>query len=109
VSVDTVPCSNRLQRLVEDIESYLSEHGLPADGWQPSGACWGVGPEAFYPRKGESPTEAIAVCEACPVRVECLVTAMVNGERYGVWGGTAERTRRSLRRLLSRSARTMAA
>jgi WhiB family redox-sensing transcriptional regulator len=109
VSVESPARTNRLQHLAQDVNDYVSEFGLPTDGWQSQGACWGVGPDVFYPHKGESPIEAIAVCEACPVRVECLVTAMWNGERYGVWGGTAERTRRSLRRLISHSFRTIAA
>ncbi|MFO7701064.1 MAG: WhiB family transcriptional regulator, partial [Acidimicrobiia bacterium] len=42
---------------------------------------------------------ALAVCAACPVRVECLGHALATNERFGVWGGTTEKERRSLARI----------
>lgn len=30
---------------------------------------------------------AIAICQTCPVRTECLMFAEENQEEYGVWGG----------------------
>lgn len=38
------------------------------------------------------------MCQSCPVRADCLGYAMTAVERYGVWGGIAERGRRRLRR-----------
>jgi len=32
------------------------------------------------------------------VRGECLEYALVNGEKFGIWGGLSERERRRLRR-----------
>jgi WhiB family redox-sensing transcriptional regulator len=32
------------------------------------------------------------------VRNECLEYALVNGEKFGIWGGLSERERRRLRR-----------
>jgi hypothetical protein len=49
--------------------------------------------------KADAEQEAIAVCLGCPLRQGCLARALERGERYGVWGGTTERQRRSLLRL----------
>lgn len=37
---------------------------------------------------------AVAVCDRCPVRKQCLEYALVNHEEYGVWGGTTGRDRK---------------
>lgn len=34
----------------------------------------------------------------CPLRQECLMFALSNPEKYGVWGGTDALTRRAIRR-----------
>lgn len=38
--------------------------------------------------------EAIRICFDCPVRRDCLQYALDNEERFGVWGGADESTRR---------------
>jgi len=38
---------------------------------------------------------AQAICEGCPVRLECLAFGL--WEKYGTWGGMSERARRRLR------------
>ena len=35
----------------------------------------------------------------CPVRHECLIFALINNERAGVWGGTSEIDRRAIRKM----------
>lgn len=35
----------------------------------------------------------------CPIRHECLIFALVNNERYGVYGGTSETDRRAIRKM----------
>lgn len=62
------------------------------------GSCRGVDPDVFFPDRGESLAPAMAICDQCIVRDECLEYALDNGERFGVWGGTSERERRRLRR-----------
>ena len=37
--------------------------------------------------------EAKAICEQCPVRLECLGHALRFNERYGIWGGTTPNER----------------
>ena len=58
-------------------------------------------PEAFFPEKGGSTREAKGVCASCEVRAECLEYALMNDERFGIWGGLSERERRRLRRAAS--------
>lgn len=35
----------------------------------------------------------------CPIREDCLLFALVNNERFGVWGGTSEIDRRAIRKM----------
>lgn len=79
----------------------LLEELLHRPEWQADGACVGVDPNVFFPGRGASMATAKAFCRECPVRVECLMFAMNNGEKFGVWGGLSERERRRLRRRIS--------
>ena len=67
-------------------------------GWQEYSNCLGVDPDLFFPERGASTREAKEVCRACVVREECLEYAIVNGEKFGIWGGLSERERRRIRR-----------
>jgi WhiB family transcriptional regulator, redox-sensing transcriptional regulator len=60
--------------------------------------------ELFYPRydSPSSTAAAIAICDRCPVKPECLEWALQHDEE-GVWGGTSEATRRSLKRPRTRT------
>lgn len=53
----------------------------------------------FHPDNARDVNTAIAVCETCPVREDCLIFAFEHNEDHGVWGGTSERGRRRLRRV----------
>ncbi len=64
--------------------------------WQDRALCAETDPEAFFPEKGESTAPAKHVCHSCPVRPQCLRSALENRERFGVWGGLSERERRRL-------------
>ena len=66
-------------------------------------------PDDFFPAGQEdSPAyirqvqRAIAVCAGCTVRPECLDFAMTARREYGVWGGTSDAERRSVRPALTR-------
>jgi hypothetical protein len=55
--------------------------------------------KAFFDEKStKKRQEAKALCGQCPVREACLEFAVVNGEIFGVWGGTGRRDREVLRR-----------
>ena len=70
----------------------------PADErWRLDALCAETDPEAFFPEQRGSTREAKRVCSGCAVRTECLEAALVNDERFGIWGGLSERERRRLR------------
>ena len=73
--------------------------------WQDKANCLGVDPDLFFPERGASTREAKEVCRGCVVRMECLEYALVNGEKFGIWGGMSERERRRLRRQRAQAAR----
>lgn len=68
------------------------------ENWQERALCAQTDPEAFFPEKGGSTREAKRICQGCEVRDACLITALENDERFGIWGGLSERERRRLKR-----------
>src|SRR4051794_9944320 len=78
-------------------------------GWQDQANCLGVDPDLFFPERGASTREAKEVCRGCVVRLDCLEFALVNGEKFGIWGGLSERERRRLRRQRAQSTRRTSA
>lgn len=74
--------------------------------WQDGANCLGVDPDLFFPERGASTREAKEVCRGCTVRSDCLEYALVNGEKFGIWGGRSERERRRLRRQRAQASRT---
>lgn len=41
---------------------------------------------------------AKGICAVCPVIEDCLEYALETNQRAGIWGGTSEKERKSLRR-----------
>lgn len=70
------------------------EQGDPS--WKAFANCRGTDTEAFFPEVGHSADMAKRVCGRCIVADDCLEWALVNDERFGVWGGLSERQRASL-------------
>lgn len=67
-------------------------HGHPHNDW------WF--PEFSHdPHPGEAAYEAQQLCEACPVKAECLTYAVENRIEHGIWGGVTERQRRRMSRI----------
>lgn len=60
--------------------------------------CAQTDPELFFPDSGASARPAIAICNICPVKNDCLLEAIANGYTDGVWGGLTAQDRRELRR-----------
>lgn len=79
-------------------ELFLLEPGNDDGNWQERALCAQTDPEAFFPEKGGSTREAKKVCLTCDVRDECLESALMNDERFGIWGGLSERERRKLKK-----------
>lgn len=82
----------------EGLQLLLDYLGADRPHWHHRAACRGLDPDLFFPGRGQSTTEARAVCAGCPVRQPCRDFAVTNGERFGIWGQTSERQRRSIRR-----------
>ncbi len=67
--------------------------------WRNRGACRDKNPDWWFPERTQGPKggdKAKAICEACPVKVECLAWAVENDEAYGIWGGTTPAERRRM-------------
>lgn len=76
---------------------------MPEWGWQERGTCRGGPLGSFYPEgyhgKANKQIEtqtAARYCTGCPVRAECLITALRNEDRFGVWGGTTPKQRAAM-------------
>lgn len=67
-------------------------------GWQDLSLCVQTDPDIFFPEKGGSTAPAMSVCNACPVRQQCLDYAIENDIRHGIWGGTSDNDRRRIAR-----------
>ena len=74
---------------------------LAAD-WRARAACSGYPNTLFFPAADGvdegSIGKAKAVCAVCSVMDDCLQYALETNQRSGIWGGTSEKERKSLRR-----------
>lgn len=69
--------------------------------WRNRAACSGYPNSLFFPVPDATASQverATAVCAVCPVTEECLEYAFETNQRAGIWGGTTEEERKSLRR-----------
>jgi hypothetical protein len=73
-------------------QARCTDSGLDADEWFP------VSPGAQEARREAA--AAIALCQACPVRSQCLAISLRHWDigQHGVWGGMVAAERASLRR-----------
>ena len=69
---------------------------LNRPAWHSRAACRGSDPNLFFPSRGEEWKDAVAICNTCKVRAECLEAGMT--APVGVWGGMPEPDRRRLGR-----------
>lgn len=76
----------------------MSDAGLAAalrfilqdEPWKDYAACKGMGPELFFPRRGQSPRPGQAVCARCPVTGPCGEYQQRSGSEHGIWGGVLQ-------------------
>lgn len=76
----------------------------PAEDWRRDSACRppAADPSSFYAER-DRPYEDLpwpSFCRRCPVRADCLSTALRTGETWGVWGGFTPSARQALLRQL---------
>ena len=88
----------RIDRFPDVDVDALPANPSPPDLWQDRAACFGIDPDVFFPISEEEAGPALAFCNVCAIREECLAWALKNGERYGVWGATTEQQRRRFQR-----------
>lgn len=72
------------------------------DLWISQARCQEEDTELFFilrgdPNQKQKRIAAYAICQYCPVKLECLDYAIINHE-VGIWGGTTDAERRFLRR-----------
>ena len=77
--------------------------------WRTYAACRFCSPDLFFPAGTTGAAEheivaAKAVCAECPVQSQCLRFALRTGQAYGIWGGTTEDERITMKRLSRRPA-----
>ena len=73
--------------------------------WRTNAACRDTDPELFFPIGTTGPAvdqieSAKEVCVGCLARGDCLDFAIATNQDSGVWGGTTEDERRTIRRKL---------
>lgn len=65
--------------------------------WRNLALCAEVDPELFFPEKGGSHAAPKSVCARCDVRTDCRDFAVARPELTGIWGGTSEKDRITIR------------
>jgi WhiB family redox-sensing transcriptional regulator len=72
-----------------------------ATGWRAFAAFSGYPDSLFFPQGEVDEAQirmALEICGGCKVTEDCLEYALESNQRSGIWGGTTEKERRSLRR-----------
>lgn len=68
--------------------------------------CAQADPELWFSDQYPDQQKAIAICQHCPLQVDCLQYAIEN-KVDGIWGGMRESTRNETRRKLKIKAKPM--
>lgn len=77
---------------------------MSASEWHDRAACSGTDDPVFFPSESESVAAERAgaqYCYGCPVYVQCLNSAIENGD-VGIWAATSTDLRKKLRRKRNR-------
>jgi WhiB family transcriptional regulator, redox-sensing transcriptional regulator len=83
--------------------TWTRTHDWDDGDWRIRASCKDVDPDLFFPI-GSTGTaldqieSAKAVCGLCPSKTPCLEFALATNQEAGVWGGTSEDERRTIRR-----------
>lgn len=94
----------------------MTDDPTPDARWWHQAACQGADDATFFPADGMDPAyrraaarDALAICAACPVRLECLDDALREERgkaatgRFGVRGGLTSDDRFNLERRITRA------
>lgn len=76
----------------------INHRALPERSWADRAACAGQPTDAWFRDENDSRSyhEARLICDACPVRPDCLQWAIDSGTKHGLWGGLTPRERHHL-------------
>lgn len=77
----------------------------PSTTWHDDAACQGADTTVFFPASDNNAGPAKAICDTCPVAVECLEWAIETRQPDGVWGGMTAQERHRLVRRRQKAAR----
>lgn len=84
------------QPTADRAHSRPAQQTVPAEAdWTVRAVCTTTDPDSLFVT-GAAQRDAAKICQACPVRLECLADALDNHIEYGVWGGMTERQRRAV-------------
>ncbi len=95
-----MPSIQALRQRRQDAHNHFKE-------WAPQAACRGIDAKIFFDddspgrrKRSDGPRSALAkaICETCPVRLDCLEYALITSEPHGVWGGFTFTERKDVRR-----------
>lgn len=77
-----------------------TEPGNPQAKWDDVAACLPYDTYLWYADSGDNAAteKAKEVCKGCPVLVPCLIESLKRGEKFGIWGGAGNPSRRWLRK-----------
>jgi WhiB family redox-sensing transcriptional regulator len=91
---------------MSEIPDTLEIIRLDSPAWMARASCAGHDPEDWYsdpedPVGNEERRErAVAVCETCPVRAECLEWAYETGDGWAILGALTANKRKRVRRTM---------
>lgn len=71
----------------------LEDDSPDVPSWHAQAACRDRPDVTWFPERADDWRPAVAVCNECPVRQECLQWALDHGEGIGIWGGLTARQR----------------
>ncbi len=83
--------------------TWIRTHDWDSDAWREQSLCRDSNPELFFPIGStgvalDQIDTAKSICDECLAQPECLEFALATNQEAGVWGGTTEEERRTLRR-----------
>jgi WhiB family redox-sensing transcriptional regulator len=98
IAANVAPLARHVPRLWVDCDGGPSANELTRSYWQDRGACANQGTQAWFVRyEGSRSADATKrICAGCPVRRDCLASALLFGEEYGIWGGLDSQQRKRL-------------
>lgn len=76
--------------------------------WRKYALCIDQPPNFFFPESAQSNLPAKRICEMCAVRLDCLDYAIKTNQQFGIWGGTVEKERTSIRKMMAGGKWTLA-